>query len=75
MDNVIEKYPNFAKYEKLTGGTLSAYILELCLKGQSDDRIAVSLGVRWAYLFEGLTWEFWRNVVSEFRSYQKECVN
>lgn len=61
-------------YEKLTGGTLGGYINELTLKGHSDNEIAVLLGVCWAYLFSGMTWEDYRQVVAEFREYQKESV-
>lgn len=64
----------FEYYEKLTGGALSGYISELTLKGHSDNEIATLLGVRWSYLFSGLTWCDWRQVVAEFRVYQKECV-
>lgn len=71
---MIDKYPLFAKYERVTGGTLSAYILELSLQGYSDDEIPIKLFCRWAYLFSGMTWDTWRQVVTEYREYQKECV-
>ena len=71
---MIDKYPLFAKYERVTGGTLSAYICELTLKGYADNDIAVKLGVRWSYLFNGLTWSDWSQMVSEFREIQKEVL-
>ena len=66
----------FEFYEHITGGALSRYICELTLKGHSDDDIAVALGVRWTYLFNGLTWFDWRTMVREFRelqSFPNEC--
>ena len=64
----------FEKYENATMGALSAYILELSLKGYSDDSIAVALGVRWAYLFQGLRWEDWFKMVEQFRAIQREIM-
>lgn len=58
-------------YEKLTGGALSGYISELTLKGHSDNEIAMLLGVRWTYLFEGLGWFEWSQIVEEYRQEQK----
>ena len=58
-------------YEKLTGGTLSGYITELTLKGYSDNEIAMLLGVRWSYLFSGLGWFEWSQIVEEYRQEQK----
>ena len=70
---VVENYPNFAKYEKLTCGNLSSYIFELTLKGMSDDSIVVGLGVRWNYLFQ-LGFFDWFQIISEFRAYQKGLI-
>lgn len=58
-------------YEKLTGGALSGYINELTLKGHSDNEIAMLLGVRWTYLFDGLGWFEWFQIVEEYRQEQK----
>lgn len=58
-------------YEKLTGGALSGYISELTLKGHSDNEIAMLLGVRWSYLFDGLVWFDWFQIVEEYRQEQK----
>lgn len=58
-------------YEKLTGGALSVYISELTLKGHSDNEISMLLGVRWSYLFEGLGWFEWSQIVEEYRQEQK----
>lgn len=58
-------------YEKLTGGTLGGYISELTLKGHSDNEIAMLLGVRWSYLFEGLGWFEWSQIVEEYRQMQR----
>ncbi len=66
------KYPTFEKYENATGGALSAYICELSLKGYSDNEIAVLLGVRWSYLFNGLTYYDWSQMVSEYREIQND---
>lgn len=57
-------------YERLTGGTLSGYINELTLKGYSDNEISMLLGVRWSYLFEGLGWFEWSQIVEEYRQEQ-----
>ena len=62
----------FDKYERATGGALSAYICELTLKGYSDNEIAVKLGVRWSYLFNGLSFFDWSHMVAEFRENQKQ---
>lgn len=59
-------------YEKLTGGALSGYINELTLKGHSDNEIAMLLGVRWTYLFEGLGWFEWSQIVEEYRQKQAQ---
>lgn len=61
----------YGYYEKLTGGALSGYINELTLKGYSDNEIAMLLGVRWTYLFEGLGWFEWSQIVEEYRQEQK----
>lgn len=58
-------------YEKLTGGALSGYINELTLKGYSDNEISMLLGVRWSYLFDGLGWFEWSQIVEEYRQEQK----
>lgn len=58
-------------YERLIGGTLGGYINELTLKGYSDNEIAMLLGVRWTYLFEGLGWFEWSEIVEEYRQEQK----
>lgn len=71
---MIDKYPLFAKYERLTGGSLSAFICTLSLNGFNDNEIPIKLYARWAYLFSGMTWEDWRQVVAEFREYQEECA-
>lgn len=60
----------YAKYEKLTGGALSGYIIELTLKGYADNEISVLLGTRWGYLFHDLTFFDWSQIVAEYRSYQ-----
>lgn len=70
----LSKYPTFAKYERSTLGALSAYILELTLQGYSDNEMPIKLHYRWAYLFEGMTFEIWQQVVAEFREYQEECA-
>lgn len=61
----------FEYYEQLTGGALSGYINELTLKGYSDNEIAMLLGVRWSYLFSGLGWFEWLQIVAEYRHDQK----
>ena len=61
----------YAKYEKLTGGALSGYINELTLKGYADNEIAVLLATRWAYLFHGLTFFDYSQIVAEYRQIQK----
>ena len=58
-------------YEKLTGGALSGYISELTLKGHSDNEIAMLLGVRLTYLFSGLGWFEWSQIIAEYRQEQK----
>lgn len=68
------KYPYFEKYENATGGSLSAYICELTLQGYADNEIAVKLGVRWSYLFNGLTFFDWSHIVEEYREIQKEVL-
>lgn len=60
----------YAKYEKLTGGALSGYISELTLKGYADNEISVLLATRWSYIFCGLTFFDWSQIVAEYRSYQ-----
>lgn len=65
----------FDKYERATGGALSAYICELTLQGYADNEIAVKLGVRWSYLFNGLTWFDWSQMVSEYRETQKQGIS
>lgn len=60
----------FEYYERLTGGALIGYINELTLKGYSDNEIAMLLGVRWTYLFEGLGWFEWSQIVAEYRQEQ-----
>lgn len=66
------KYSYFEKYENATGGALSSYICELTLQGYADNEIAVKLGVRWTYLFSGLTFFDWSQMVSEYREIQKQ---
>ena len=61
----------YAKYEKLTGGALSGYISELTLKGYADNEISVLLATRWAYLFHGLTFFDYSQIVAEYRQIQK----
>lgn len=61
----------YEKYEKLTGGALSGYISELTLKGYADNEIAILLCNRWAYLFGGLSYFEWSQIVEEYRSTQK----
>lgn len=62
----------FDKYERLTGGALSAYTCKLTLQGYADNEIAVKLGVRWSYLFNGLTFFDWFQMVAEYREIQKQ---
>ena len=68
----IGKYPMLETYGNVLGEEFAAYVLTLSLNGYSDDSIAVALGVRWSYLFKGLSWADWFQMVSEFRELQKD---
>lgn len=66
------KYPLLEKYGNALGEEFAAYVHTLSLKGYTDDRIAVSLGVRWSYLFRGLTFFDWSQLLSQFREYENQ---
>lgn len=65
----------FDKIERLTFGNCSSYILELTLKGYSDNKIATALSFRWSYLFPCFTHSMWLELVEEFREKQKQGIS
>lgn len=68
----VGKFPMLEKYGNLIGRELSVYIYTLSLNGYSDDSIAVALGVRWSYLFRGLTFVDWFQLIEEFRENENQ---
>lgn len=65
------KYPMLEKYGNIIGEEFGAYVLTLTINGYSDNEISMLLGIRWSYLFKGLTWADWFQMVEEFRETQK----
>lgn len=53
---------------KALGDTFGNILFERTLKGYSDEDTAVYFGVRWAYLFHGMTYEDWREMIRIFRA-------